>query len=159
MILLCKQIYNCLILNKSVDISPLFLDVTVGSSSATCFLIVAGLMGLTNLLPYTSNANKLQGQKLKITGPSAYRLIVSHPKSSLIIDALQADNSDEFIQHNYIQKNGNNNEIKIYKDVYGKLYIEGNAYGGTIISIFPYIDSNPLMLEKVDSVSDLERVF
>lgn len=116
-------------------------------------------MGVTNLLPFSSNANNLKGKNLKITGPSAYRLIVSHPNSSLIIDALQYSVSDGYTQHNIIQKNGNGGEIKIYKDVYGKLYIECVSFGGTQISIFPYATNAPLVLEEVDSVSGLEMVF
>ena len=118
-----------------------------------------GLLGLTNLIPYCTNANSIQGKIYKITGPSAYRLVVSHAIRSLIIDATQYSNSDEYTQNNFIYKNGFNSEISIYKDAKGKLYFYGKTAGGTKLSIIPLTNDNPIILEPVISTSDLELIF
>lgn len=115
---------------------------------------------MTNLIPYCTNANSIQGKTYKITGPSAYRLVVSHPIRSLIIDATQYSGSDEYTQHNFIYKNGSENyEISIYKDDKGKLYFYGKNAGGTKLSIIPLTNDNPIILEPVSSTSDLELIF
>ena len=119
-----------------------------------------GLLGLTNLIPYCTNANSIQGKIYKITGPSAYRLVVSHPIRSLIIDATQYSVNDEYTQNNFIYKNGSGGtEISIYKDDKGKLYFYGKNAGGTKLSIIPLTNDNPIILEPVISTSDLELIF
>ena len=121
---------------------------------------IQGLLGLTNLIPYCTNANSIQGKIYKITGPSAYRLVVSHPIRSLIIDATQYSVNDEYTQNNFIYKNGSGGtEISIYKDDKGKLYFYGKNAGGTKLSIIPLTNDNPIILEPVISTSDLELIF
>lgn len=121
---------------------------------------LGGLLKLTNLIPYCTNANSIVGKTYKITGPSAYRLVISHPMRSLIVDATQYSVIDEYTQHNFIYKNGSeSSEISIYKDAKGKLYLKGNNTGGTKLSIIPLTNDNPIILEPVSSTSDLELIF
>ena len=122
---------------------------------------LGGLIKLTNLIPYCTNANSIVGKTYKITGPSAYRLVISHPMRSLIVDATQYSVNDEYTQHNFIYKNGTvvSSEISIYKDAKGKLFFKGNNVGGTKLSIIPLTNDNPLILEPVNSTSDLEVIF
>lgn len=117
-------------------------------------------MKLTNLIPYCTNANSIVGKTYKITGPSSYRFVISHPIRSLIVDATQYSVNDEYTQHNFIYKNGTeSSEISIYKDAKGKLYFKGNNAGGTKLSIIPLTNDSPLILEPVNSTSDLELIF
>ena len=80
---------------------------------------------------------------------------------SLIVDATQYSVNDEYTQHNFIYKNGTvaSSEISIYKDAKGKLFLKGNNAGGTKLSIIPLTNDNPLILEPVNSTSDLELIF
>lgn len=80
---------------------------------------------------------------------------------SLIVDATQYSVNDEYTQHNFIYKNGTvvSSEISIYKDAKGKLFLKGNNVGGTKLSIIPLTNDNPLILEPVNSTSDLELIF
>ena len=117
------------------------------------------LLKLTNLIPYCTDANSIVGKTYKITGPSAYRLVVSHPIRSLIVDATQCSVSDEYTQHNFIYKSGTvSSEISIYKDAKGKLFFKGNIAGGTKLSIIPLTNDNPIILEPVSSISELELI-
>lgn len=79
---------------------------------------------------------------------------------SLIVDATQYSVNDEYTQHNFIYKNGTvSSEISIYKDAKGHLHFKGNNAGGTKLSIIPLTNDNPLILEPVNSTSDLELIF
>ena len=85
--------------------------------------------------------------------------MVSHPIRSLIVDATQCSVSDEYTQHNFIYKSGTvSSEISIYKDAKGKLFFKGNIAGGTKLSIIPLTNDNPIILEPVSSISELELI-
>ena len=146
---------------QTIDIAQAIKDNSANVSQNLDPSVLGGLLKLTNLIPYCTNANSIVGKTYKITGPSAYRLVISHPMRSLIVDATQYSVNDEYTQHNFIYKNGTvvSSEISIYKDAKGKLFLKGNNVGGTKLSIIPLTNDNPLILEPVKSTSDLELIF
>ena len=127
------------------------------------FLVVAGAIGLNGFIPNTYIANSIVNKTIKINGPRAYRLVVTHPTNHIIIDATQVSNNDDYMQFNtIISKNGNINtsEISVYKDANNMLYLKGRIIGGTRAIVLPMSNDSVSTEEILDESSlELEQIF
>ena len=119
---------------------------------------MAELIGINVLIPRVFYAYTTK-KPFRILSPKSYRLVITHPYNSIIIDAIQVTGSTEYTQINTtIMKNGEGTEFTVYKDSNGILYLKSMGTGGTIAAIIP-LTLEGIIVEEVSNVDSLERVF